>query len=277
MGLRRLCRQLVDYPWFEKTIILLIIFNAIILGLETFAAIAARYGDLMHTLNKIILGVFVLEALVKITSVAPRYGRYFGNGWNLFDFSVVVLSLVPASGEYATIARMARLLRVMRLVSTLPELRLIVATLVRSIPGMANVILLLMIVFYMYAIAGFHLFHEHDPTHWGSLGLSLLTLFRVLTLEDWTDVMYTAMELNDSAWIFFVSFVVVATFVVINLFIAVVINNLEEAKKEHAAEDLGNPNEEPVLAQIKTLRQSLSALEAHLEQTSTEKPGGPRT
>ncbi|MDH3637320.1 MAG: ion transporter [Gammaproteobacteria bacterium] len=277
MGLRRLCRQLVDYPWFEKTIILLIIFNAIILGLETFAAIAARYGDLMHTLNKIILGVFVLEALVKITSVAPRYGRYFGNGWNLFDFSVVVLSLVPASGEYATIARMARLLRVMRLVSTLPELRLIVATLVRSIPGMANVILLLMIVFYMYAIAGFHLFHEHDPTHWGSLGLSLLTLFRVLTLEDWTDVMYTAMELNDSAWIFFVSFVVVATFVVINLFIAVVINNLEEAKKEHAAEDLGNPNEEPVLAQIKTLRQSLSALEAHLEQTSTEKPGRPRT
>ncbi|MDH3279954.1 MAG: ion transporter [Gammaproteobacteria bacterium] len=146
----------------------------------------------------------------------------------------------------------------------------------RSIPGMANVILLLMIVFYMYAIAGFHLFHVHDPIHWGSLGLSLLTLFRVLTLEDWTDVMYEAMEMNESAWIFFVSFVVVATFIVINLFIAVVINNLEEAKKERFAADTTNPDEEHLLAQIATLRESLSTLEMRLERNRRRKPGGQR-
>lgn len=182
--------------------------------------------------------------MAKSIAVAPQYRRYFGAGWHLFDLSVVVFSLIPTTGEYAMIARLARLLRVMRLVSTLPELRLIVAALVRSIPGMANVTLLLAIIFYMYAIAGFHLVHGHDPGHWGSLGLSLLTLFRVLTLEDCTDVMYKATELDDSVWLFFVSFVIVATFIVINLFIAVVVNNLEQAKKERSAANPNTPREE---------------------------------
>ncbi len=272
MAIRSWCRRLVGHRWFDRTIILLIVINAVVLGLETFPTIEARYGAWMRFFNAAVLGVFVLEALVKITAVAPYYRRYFGDGWNLFDFSVVVLSLIPASGEFAMIARMARLLRVMRLISTLPELRLIVATLVRSIPGMANVILLLTIIFYMYAIAGFHLFHEHDPVHWGSLGLSLLTLFRVLTLEDWTDVMYKAMEMNESAWIFFVSFVVIATFVVINLFIAVVINNLEEAKKERVDKQTAEPQddtEEHLLRQIASLRRHLAALESRIKGSRT--------
>ncbi len=269
MNIRKLCRRLVDHVWFERTIILLIVVNAIVLGLETFPSVADRFGDQLVAFNNLVLAVFIIEALIKIAAVAPHYRNYFGNGWNLFDFSVVVLSLIPASGEYAMIARMARLLRVMRLVSTLPELRLIVATLIRSIPGMANVVLLLMIVFYMYAIAGFHLFHVHDPAHWGSLGLSLLTLFRILTLEDWTDVMYKGMEMNESAWIFFVSFVVVATFIVINLFIAVVINNLEEAKKERLVADPSDNQEQQVRAQIAALRENIAALEAQLVPRDT--------
>ena len=174
----------------------------------------------------------MVEALIKMAARWPRVGNYFKDGWNVFDFSVIVVSLLPSTGELATLARLARLFRVLRLVSALPGLRLIVATLIRSVPGMFNVLALMSIVFYVYGVAGYHLFHEIDPTHWRTLGIALLSLFRIVTLEDWTDIMYAALEHHWWAWIYFVSFVVVGTFVVINLFIAVVINSLDEAKQE---------------------------------------------
>jgi len=260
--MQQLCRKIVGNPWLERFVIALIIINAIVLGMETYPYLVARYGEAFIFLNHVVLGVFVLEAVIKITAVAPRFRLYFGDGWNLFDFTIVVLSLIPSTGEYAMIARLARLLRVMRLISALPELRLIVSTLVRSVPGFANVILLLFIIFYMYAVAGYHLLHQHDPEHWRSLGISLLTLFRILTLEDWTDVMYAAMNFNPYMWIYFISFVVVATFVVINLFIAVVINNLEEAKKEQ----IGNEQE----SSLETVRIELEQARASLERLSRE-------
>lgn len=228
----QLCRKITGWRWFERIIIGLIILNAIVLGIETYPVIAVPYEPVLLSVNQIVLTIFVIEAVLKITAAAPVFSRYFGDGWNLFDFSVVVFSLIPQTGEFALIARTIRLLRILRLITAVPELRLIVATLIRSLPGLGNVILLISIVFYIYAIAGYHMFHAHDPFHWGSLGVSLITLFRVLTLEDWTDVMYSAMELYPWAWIFFVSFVVVAAFIVINLFIAVVINNLHKAQHE---------------------------------------------
>lgn len=164
------------------------------------------------------------------------------------------------------IARLARLLRVARLISTIPELRLIVSTLVRSIPSMGHVLLLMSIIFYIYAVAGYHIFHEHDPTHWDNLGLSLLTLFRVVTLEDWTDVMYKAMELYPLSWVYFVSFVILGTFVVINLFIAVVINNLEEAKQE-ALEKLEEPTtRDEIIGELKQTQEMLARLESKLSR-----------
>lgn len=228
----KFCRKITEWPWFERFIIGLIIFNAIVLGIETYPVIAVPYETILLSINKLVLIIFVIEAILKITAAAPVFSRYFGDGWNLFDFSIVVFSLIPQTGEFALIARTIRLLRILRLITAVPELRLIVATLIRSLPGLGNVILLISIVFYIYAIAGYHMFHAHDPFHWGSLGVSLITLFRVLTLEDWTDVMYSAMELYPWAWIFFISFVVVAAFIVINLFIAVVINNLHKAQHE---------------------------------------------
>jgi voltage-gated sodium channel len=261
----QLCKRIAGHPWFDRCIIALIIINAIVLGMETSQGLVARYGEGFILINHIVLGVFVLEAVIKIVAVAPRFGLYFRDGWNLFDFTIVVLSLIPSTGEYAMIARLARLLRVMRLISALPELRLIVSTLVRSVPGFANVILLLFIIFYMYAVAGYHLLHQHDPEHWRSLGVSLLTLFRILTLEDWTDVMYAAMQHNPYMWIYFISFVVVATFVVINLFIAVVINNLEEAKKERL-EEAGEGALETVRLELEQARGSLERLSRELSQ-----------
>lgn len=259
-----LCRRLVANPWFDRVIVSLIIINAVVLGMETSPSLVERYGAAMISINHFVLAVFVLEAGIKITAVAPRFGRYFGDGWNLFDFTVVVLSLLPATGDFAMIARLARLLRVLRLISTLPELRLIVSTLVRSVPGFANVILLLFIIFYMYAVAGYHLLHEHDPVHWRNLGTSLLTLFRVMTLEDWTDVMYEAMRFSPYMWVFFVSFVIVATFVVINLFIAVVINNLEAAKQERVLH--GEPTLDSVQAELQALHDSVARLTHEIQR-----------
>jgi voltage-gated sodium channel len=262
--------QIVCAPWFEYGIIAFILINGVILGLETSPALVEDYGALMHWGNHVILGIFILEALIKMIAVAPQIDRYFRDGWNIFDFSVIVFSLIPATGEFAMIARLARLLRVVRLISTIPELRLIVSTLVRSIPSMIHVMTLMGVIFYVYAIMGYQLFHEHDPTHWRSLGISLLTLFRVVTLEDWTDVMYTAMEFHPLSWIYFVSFVVLGTFVVINLFIAVVINNLDEAKAERLAELQGPVTQKEILKDLRETQKALKRLEERLEKTSGE-------
>ncbi len=260
--------KLVNTSLFERTIIGLILFNALILGLETDTTFVENYGQWFELGHHLILAAFIIEALLKITAVAPRLKLYFGDSWNLFDFSVIVLSLLPATGELAMVARLARLLRVLRLISALPELRLIVATLMRSIPSMGNIMLLMSIIFYIYAIAGYHLFHLSDPQHWGTLGLSLLTLFRIVTLEDWTDVMYTAMEVLPYAWIYFVSFVVMGTFVIINLFIAMVLNNLEEAKAERLAELRPPLSQDDLLKELADTQQALIRLRKHIEKAT---------
>jgi voltage-gated sodium channel len=257
-------RRIVEASWFEPFMIALILFNALLIGLETSPEFMARYERWLHTGNDIILGVFIVEAALKITAVAPRFRLYFGNGWNLFDFSIVVLSLIPATGEFALVARLIRILRVLRLISAVPQLRLIVATLVRSIPSMGHVILLMSVIFYIYAVTGFHLFSHGDPEHWGSLGVSLLTLFQMVTLEGWVDVMDASMEATPWAWIYFVTFIMIGTFVVLNLFIAVVINNLEASKAEQLAELEKPVTHEEVLTELERTSRALKDLQRKL-------------
>lgn len=265
-------QRLVGSTIFERTIIGLILINAFILGLETNATLVADYGQWFILGHHLILATFIIEAALKITAVAPHLKRYFGDGWNLFDFSVIVLSLIPTTGELAMVARLARLLRVLRLISAIPELRLIVATLMRTIPSMGNIMLLMSIIFYIFAIAGYHLFHLHDPQHWGSLGVALLTLFRIVTLEDWTDVMYTAMEAQPYAWIYFISFVLMGTFVIVNLFIAVVINNLDEAKAERLAQLQQPISNEELLKELANTQQALSRLQQQIAEKQRRNP-----
>lgn len=268
--MKTLAQRIVCAPNFERMIIGLILLNGAILGMETSPSLMEEYGTWLQWGNHLILAVFIIEAALKILAVSPEVSRYFRDGWNLFDFSVIVFSLIPATGEFAMIARLARLLRVVRLVSTIPELRLIVSTLVRSIPSMGHVMMLMSIIFYIYAITGYQLFHQHDSQHWGSLGTSLLTLFRVVTLEDWTDVMYTAMELHAWAWVYFVSFVVVGTFVVVNLFIAVVLNNLDEAKAERLRELQAPVRQKEILQSLQDTQRALKQLEDRLNRTTVK-------
>ena len=257
--------QLVaDAAWFHWGVVGVIGVNALVIGLDTSAFLAERYGAWFKAANQLFLGIFVVEAVVKLIAQWPRPQRYFKDGWNVFDFAIIVVSLLPSTGELATLARLARLLRVLRLVSALPELRLIVTTLVRSIPSMFNVVCLMSVIFYIYAVAGYHLFHDIDPTHWRTLGIAALTLFRVVTLEDWTDVMYAAMAHHWWAWAYFVSFVVVGTFVVVNLFIAVVLNNLDEAKAQRLNELMTPPSREELLRELLATQASLKRLEERL-------------
>ena len=265
-------QRIVRAPAFEYSIILLILLSALILGLRTSPAIDAQYGHLLEIGNNIVLAVFVLEALLKMAALAPRSHRYFLDGWNVFDFLIIVFSLVPATGSFAMIARLARLLRVLRLISVIRDLRLITAALLRSIPGVGNVVMLTSVIVYIYAIVGNQLFGEHDPEHWRNLGVSALTLFQIITLEGWNEVLKTAMQLNSLAWIYFVSFVIICTFVVINLFIAIIINNLEEAKLEQLpTEDM---TAEDILRELRLTQETLRRVELRMQAvlTSTQQP-----
>ena len=251
---------------FEAFIIGLIVINGVMVGLETFPRIVVPYGPWLDWGQDVILAFFIVEAALKMFALAPRADRYFRNSWNVFDFLVIVASLIPATGGFAVVARLARLMRVLRLISAVPELRLIVATLVRSIPSMLNIVALMSLMVYIYAIIGYQLFHQHDPAHWGNLGVSLLTLFQVVTLEDWVSIMDTAMEVNPLAWLYFVSFVILGTFVVINLFIAVVINNLDEAKQERLNQLEQPQYRDNLLDEIRITQRSLQRLEEQLRR-----------
>lgn len=237
-----LIRQFANSKAFENTIIVLILVTAGMIAWEAMPSLMnPELASWFHLGHRFILIAFIVEAAIKMIALTPRPWEYFKNGWNCFDFALIVFALLPMASEYAMLGRVLRLLRVLRLINVFPELRLIVETLVRSIPSMFHITILMSILFFVYAVLGFHLFHEHDPTHWRNLAHALLTLFRIVTLEDWTDVMYKAMELSPFYALYFVSFVVIGTFVVVNLFIAVVINNLDEAKYAHLKK-LDNPD-----------------------------------
>lgn len=262
----RICKQMTNSVWFERTILALILITAALIAFESFPQwMNPQLSDKFELAHQAILIAFIIEAAIKIVALSPKPWNYFRNGWNLFDFSLIVLSLLPITSQFALLGRLMRLLRVLRLINALPELRLIVETLIRSIPSMFHIMLLMSVLFFIYAVLGFHLFHQHDPLHWRDLSYAVLTLFRIVTLEDWTDVMYKGMELSPWYAAYFVSFVVIGTFVIVNLFIAVVINNLDEAKYRHL-EKLENPDiRDQLLGTLKETKQSLELLEKQLD------------
>lgn len=263
-----LARRLADSRPFQNLVLAVILFTAVLVGIETSDAVMARHGATLAALETVVQAVFVVEIAVRLLAHWPNVLRFFRNGWNLFDFAVVGASLLPQAGAFATVARLARLLRVTRLVSVFPELRLIVNTMLKSIPSMGHVLMMLSLLLYVYSIIGISLFREEDPGRWGTLASALLTLFQMLTLEGWVEVQAEVLDTYRFAWIYFASFVFLAVFVVVNLFIAVVINNLEAAKLEHRAESDRLSQHHGVLEAIDDLRARLDRLEAILRARS---------
>ena len=255
----QLAQRITEHPVFERFILGVIIFAGLLVGLETSEGLKEYYGDLLHTLDAIVLGIFTAEVVLKLIALAPRSLRYFKSGWNLFDFAIVVVCLIPSTGSWVAILRLFRILRVLRLITQIPKLQKLVMALLHSLPSLGYVSILLSMHFYVYAVIGVNFFRGNDPGHFGDLGLALLSLFRIVTLEDWTDVMYTAILGSDiynaqgaipvgpephafGVWgiVYFVSFVLIGAFVMINLFIGVMVDSLAEAKAEREAEELKN-------------------------------------
>jgi voltage-gated sodium channel len=264
-----LARRLANDRLFQAFVVVVILLNAVLVGLETDPELVTRYEPLFEVLNRAIIAVFVIELAIRLVAYLPRPHRFFADGWNVFDFVIVGLSVLPFGGSFANVARLARLLRVLRLVSVFPELRLIVGTMLRSLSSMTSVILLLALVLYVYAVLGYHLFSTIDPAHWGDLGLSARTLFEVLTLEGWLELQAAVLTAVPGAWLFFGSYVLVAVFIVVNLFIAVILNNLESVKAEQAAEALEGGDDAELLQRIDGLRSQLGDLEALLRRRGT--------
>jgi voltage-gated sodium channel len=261
-----LARRIADSARFQTLILGVILFNGVLIGLETSETIHRWYGEVLTGIDLTIQAIFVLEISIRLAAYWPRPWRFFANGWNVFDFIIVAGSLLPQAGTYATIARLARLLRVTRVVSVFPELRLIVNTMLRSIPSMGHVLMMLSLLLYVYAVLGVYMFRDADAEHWGSLGAALWTLFQMLTLEGWVDVQGVVQEHAPWSWLYFASFVFIGVFVVVNLFIAVVINNLESVKVEHQEEADRASRFRRLLGTIEDLKARLDELERVLRR-----------
>lgn len=244
----------VDSAPVRNFIIGVILFNAVILGLETSPAVMARAGDVLLTLDRICLGIFVVELVVKLYALGPRF---FRSGWNIFDFIIVGISLVPTA-QGLSVLRSMRILRVLRVISFSPSIRKVVEGFIKALPGMGSVFLLTIIIFYVSSVMATKLFGAAFPAWFGHLGASALTLFQIMTLESWAGgIVRPVMEVYPYAWIFFVGFILVTTFAVINLLVGLVVNAMQEAtgQAEKEAED---DYRAALLARLEAIEKQLS-------------------
>jgi voltage-gated sodium channel len=201
--------------------------NAVVLGLETYPQLDRRYGDLLDTLDQAFLAVFVAELLIRLTAYRWR-PDFLRSGWNVFDLIVIGGSLIP--GVNASVLRVLRVARIARAVRFLPDLRVIVIAVGRSLPGVATLAAATLLLVYVYGMIGWVIFDEHDPSNFANVGQSMLTMFVLLTLENLPTYLEKAQQLSDWAIAFYVSYVLLASFLVFNLFIGIVINSMEEAR-----------------------------------------------
>ena len=265
--MRLKARRIVQARRFEYLLAILIIASAVMRGLATSDDLIDHLAVvlLMALVWSLTLAVLVLEALLKMIATSPRVDRYFRDPWNVFDFLLIGLAFY-----YPTLAILiitVRLLRLLRGFSAVREINLILSTLVRSVPSMVYIVILLGIIVYMYAVVGHNLFHEHDPARWGNLGLSILSLFQMVTLDDWISILHTAMELEPLAWVYFVSFVVIATFVGVNLFVAIVVRNMDEINEERLRRSEQPPTGDSLLNELRATQNELGATQSELRAT----------
>jgi voltage-gated sodium channel len=219
---------LVNHPAFSNIVITLILFNAVIVGLETYPGVYLPYQEWFHFADRLLLWFFTIEIILRLISTRP-FIDYFKNSWNLFDFFIVVSGHLFAGAHFITVLRILRVLRVLRAISVIPSLRRIVNALLMTIPALGNIMLLMGLLFYIFAVIGTMLFSHHAPEYFGSLHLTLLTLFQVVTLESWASgVMRPLLVDVPWAWVYFVAFILVGTFVIFNLFVGVIVSNVDK-------------------------------------------------
>jgi voltage-gated sodium channel len=275
----RLCARVADAPAFNLFIFAVILANAVVLGLETYPRVEREAGDLLRTLNDVFLAVFVVELVIRLAGFGSRPQDFLRSGWNVFDFLVVAASFTPGLRENAMLLRLARLARVLRIVRLLPDLRVLTIAIGRSIPGVMSLTVLALLILFIYGMVGWTIFGDHAPEQYGTIGEAMLTLFVTLTLENLPDQLALGRELSDWTILYFVSYALIAAFLIFNILIGVVINSLEEARTiEHAREradriehgDPGPTIEERVIA----VREALDELDAELKRSQVSAVAG---
>lgn len=259
-GARKRLAKWVESPAVQGFVIAVIVVNAVILGLETNPSAMARWGTLLVVLDKLCLLVFVAEISVKLWSYRLSFWR---SGWNIFDFTVVGIALIPGAGVWAVL-RSLRVLRVLRLLTVIPSLRKVVAAFIHSIPGLSGVMAVMAIFFYTGGVLATRLFGGTFDEWFGTLGRSLYTLFQVMTLESWSmGIVRPVMEVHPWAWAFFVPFIIIATFTILNLFIGIIVSTMQELaltpEHDHTAPE--------VLALLDRIDADLRAVKKQLEKT----------
>lgn len=257
--LRRRLGHLVERPAVQRTITALIVLNALTLGLETSGLAMETGGSLLRALDHILLGIFVAELLAKIAAFGWRFWR---DPWNVFDFVVVGIALLPASGPLQVL-RALRVLRVLRLISLVPSMRGVVEALLKAIPGMGSIVALLALIFYVASVMATKLYGAEFPELFGTLGDSAYTLFQVMTLEGWSaEIVRPVMAVYPQAWIFFVLFILVTTFAVLNLFIAIIVNAMQEKHDADHAQELADDKarQDDLVAGMAALRAEVAEL-----------------
>jgi voltage-gated sodium channel len=285
------CSSLANSDYFNRFIIAIILLAGVVVGAQTYPNFTQENAHILSFLDRAILIIFTLEASIKILAEGKNPFSYFKNPWNVFDFTIVVACLLEPfldlGGAFLPVLRLARILRVLRLVTAIPKLQLLVTCLLKSLPSMFYVSILLFLLFYIYGTMAVFLFGENDPIHFQNLQTSILSLFRVVTLEDWTDVMYINMYGSDQygytaedltkwnplssesplgAAVFFVSFVLIGTMIVLNLVIGVIMNSMDESNAEMSIKqeiEKRRSNPEPV-------RDGLHDLQNRMEELSSE-------
>ena len=278
-AIQRLKNQLFELhsnKLFEFTVIFIIVFSALITGAKTYE-VSSTTDALIQGLDWFITLFFLFEVTIKLIS-EPRTLDFFKKGWNVFDFVIVVASLIPIDGnETVLLARLLRIFRVLRLVSVIPELRILINSLLKALPRMGYIALLMFIIFYIYAAIGSFMFENINPILWSNISIAMLTLFRVSTLEDWTDVMYETMEVYPLSWIFYLTFIFLTAFVFLNMMIGVVLDVMQREQNQYEQERDDTEAEEvlSIKAEISEVNAKLDRLHALLEQQPiqrTQKP-----
>jgi voltage-gated sodium channel len=226
-----LAARVVDSAPFTTVVVATIAVNAVVLGLQTYDGVVERWGDVLDLINALCLGVFVVELLVRLASYWPRPWRFFRSGWNVFDFVVIGAAFVPGIRQNSTLLRLVRVLRVVRIVRVLPDLRVLLLGVWRSVLPLASIAAVTAMLLFVYGMVGWIWFGDELPGEWGDIGQAMLTLFVMLTLENFPVYMDAAMEVEPWAWVYFVSFILIAAFVVLNVLIGIVLNSMEEARE----------------------------------------------
>ena len=261
---RERLRTIVDGDRFQRFIIAVIVLNAVTLGMETSERLVAESGGLLYAVDRLAVAIFVVELVLRIVA---HGARFFRDPWSVFDLIIVGLALIPASGAFAVL-RALRVLRVLRLVSLVPSMRGVVTALLAAVPGMASIAVLLGLLLYVAAVMATGLFGAAVPERFGDLGMSLFTLFQVMTTDDWANIAREAMAAQPLAWIFFVIYILLSTFAVLNLFIAVVVRAMEDQVATEVKADVAEHQREDALSsaaildELRSLRAEIAELRA---------------